>query len=113
MTGIEIEPLAPQEAIDAFRRKGYRITFDWRDMEREEHSRDFTVTKVTTLDLLMDIREAMDRAIAEGTTLRQFEKDLTPVLQEKGWWGRQLMTDPLTGEEREVLVDQVAALLGR
>ena len=102
MTGIEIEPLAPQEAIDAFRRKGYRITFDWRDMEREEHSRDFTVTKVTTLDLLMDIREAMDRAIAEGTTLRQFEKDLTPVLQEKGWWGRQLMTDPLTGEEREV-----------
>ncbi|MFN8682787.1 phage minor head protein [Paracoccus sp. P2] len=102
MAGIEIEPLAPQEAIDAFRRKGYRVTFDWRDMEREEHSRDFTVAKVATLDLLMDIREAMDRAIAEGTTLRQFERDLTPILQEKGWWGRDVMVDPLTGEEREV-----------
>lgn len=102
MAGIEIEPLAPQEAIDAFRRKGYRISFDWRDMEHEEHSRDFTVAKVTALDILIDIRTAMDRAIAEGTTLREFERGLTPLLQEKGWWGRQMMVDPLTGEEREV-----------
>lgn len=99
---IELEPLAPQEAIDAFRRKGYAITFSWQDMERDEHSRDFTVAKVASLDLLADIRAAMDAAIAEGTTLQEFRNRLTPVLQEKGWWGRDVMTDPLTGEAREV-----------
>lgn len=102
MAGIELEPLAPREAIDAFRRKGFEVTFDWRDMERDEHSRAFTVAKAASLDLLMDIRAAMDAAIADGTTLREFQQRLTPILQEKGWWGRQMMTDPLTGEAREV-----------
>lgn len=100
----EIDPfgLPPEEAVDAFRRKGYEIGFDWRDIEREEHSRDFTVAKVACLDLLADIRAAVDAGIAEGITPREFARRLTPLLQERGWWGRQVMTDPLTGETREV-----------
>lgn len=100
----EVDPfgLTPQEAVDAFERKGMRITFDWRDMEREEHSRDFTVAKVACLDLLAEIRAAIDAAIADGTTLQDFRRRLTPILQERGWWGRQAMTDPLTGETRDV-----------
>lgn len=102
MAGIDLTALPPQEAIDAFERKGYALTFDWRDMQREEHSRAFTVAKVASLDLLADIRAAVDAAISEGITLREFERRLTPVLQERGWWGRQSMTDPLTGETRDV-----------
>lgn len=97
-----LEPLPPREAIEAFRRKGYEITFDWRDMMHEEHSRGFTVAKVASLDILHDIRAAVDRAISQGDTFEQFRREITPELQRRGWWGRSEMTDPLTGERREV-----------
>lgn len=102
MATIEPEPLPPQEAIDAFRRKGYELSFDYRDVDRAQHARAYTVAKVASLDILHDIREATDRALAEGRTFQEFKRDLKPILQEKGWWGRQEMTDPKTGEVREV-----------
>lgn len=94
--------LPPVEAIEYFRRKGYEISFDWRDVYAQEHARVFTVAKAARLDVLTDIREAVDAAIAEGKTLEQFQRELEPLLQEKGWWGRQQMVDPDSGEEREV-----------
>lgn len=96
--GVTLRALPPEEAIESFRRKGYQIGFDWRDVWQEEHQRSFTVAKAMRTDLLQDIRAAVDEAIAEGTTLAQFRERLTPVLQERGWWGRQAMVDPLTGE---------------
>ena len=33
------------------------------------------------------MRDAVEAALAEGKTFRQFSKDLTPTLQKKGWWG--------------------------
>ena len=53
-------------------------------------------------DLLRDIRDALDRALAEGSTIAQFRDGLEPVLRAKGWWGKSTLTDPLTGETREV-----------
>ena len=44
-------------------------------------------------DVLQDIREAIDRALAEGRTFDQFREELTPLLKEKGWWGKAQMTD--------------------
>lgn len=94
--------LSPEEAIRWFREKGYALNFDWRDMWGEQHARAFSVAKATRLDLLSDIRESLDKAISEGQTLRQFRKELTPALQEKGWWGKQEMIDPKTGEKKLV-----------
>ncbi|MCY1358741.1 Phage Mu protein F like protein [compost metagenome] len=54
------------------------------------------------LDLLQDIRGEVDRALAEGTTWREFQQRLMPTLQAKGWWGRQMREDPVTGETRDV-----------
>ncbi len=101
--GGPIDPgLPPEEAIRALRAKGYVIGHDWRDVWAEEHMAAFTVAKVGELDLLADIRGAVDKALAEGTTLRDFQKGLQPLLEERGWWGRKKVTDPLTGEERIV-----------
>lgn len=102
MADIELKALPPKEAIAYFRSKGYKPTFDWRDMWQEEHSYSFTIAKAMRTDILQDIRQSMDKAIAEGTTFADFRKELRPVLQQKGWWGRKMMTDPLTGEEKEV-----------
>ncbi len=97
-----LTPLPPEEAIAYFRRKGMTEGFSWMDVWEEEHARGFTVAKAMTREILEDIRAEVDRAIAEGRTLAQFREELTPVLQAKGWWGRQEMADPLTGEARTV-----------
>ncbi len=54
------------------------------------------------LDILRDIREAVDKTLAEGTTFEQFRKELAPLLVQKGWRGRAEMEDPLTSEIKNV-----------
>lgn len=102
MAPTELKPLPPREAIDYFRAKGFKPSFAWQDVWQGEHARAFTVAKAMQLDVLEDIRGAVDRAIAGGTTFETFKAELEPMLQSKGWWGRQRMVDPLTGKERLV-----------
>ncbi|MBX9634879.1 MAG: minor capsid protein [Magnetospirillum sp.] len=99
---ITLKPLPPQEALTYFRSKGYRPSFAWQDVWQGEHARAFTVAKGMRLDILADIREALDKGLAEGTTFEQFKKDLRPTLEAKGWWGRKEQLDPLTGEVSKV-----------
>lgn len=96
--GYQFPAPAPKEALDYFRSRGLQVGFDYRDVWLQEHARAFTVAKAMEFDLLDDIRAALDKAIADGTTLEQFRKDLTPLLQRKGWWGKKVMKDPLTGK---------------
>lgn len=88
----------PREALEYFRFRGRRTGFDYRDVWQEEHALAFIVAKAMDLGILDEIRAALDRALAEGRTFRQFRKDLTPVLRRRGWWGKKPMEDPITGE---------------
>ncbi|MEQ8747342.1 PBECR2 nuclease fold domain-containing protein [Pyruvatibacter sp.] len=99
---IKLGGRPPADAVRFFESKGYQTGFDWRDVWQQEHARAFTVAKAMRLDILQDIRQEVDRAIREGTTLAEFKERLTPALQRKGWWGRQSATDPVTGEIRTV-----------
>lgn len=100
MADVSWTPLPPQAAIDFFRSKGLAESFDWDDLWQAAHARAFTVAKSAGFDVLGDIRQALDRALAEGTTLDDFIKELRPKLQAKGWWGIQEVIDPATGETR-------------
>lgn len=44
-------------------------------------------------DVLQDIKDSLDKALAEGKTFQQFQKELKPTLQKKGWWGEQFVGD--------------------
>lgn len=94
--------LKPEEALRFFRAKGFTFGFSWQDVWQEEHARAFTVAKAMRRDLLEDIRAAVDRALDEGWSLGRFRKELRPVLEAKGWWGRKSMIDPATGEQKLV-----------
>lgn len=94
--------LEPREAIDYFRAKGLKPGFAWQDVWQEEHARAFTVAKAMRRDILETIRTALDDAIANGLTLAQFRAQVTPLLQAQGWWGKQQMIDPATGQSRLV-----------
>lgn len=90
--------LPPAQAIAYFKAKGLKVTFDWRDMIGAEHASAFTVAKMADLDLLADVQASLDDAIAQGLSFQSWADTITPLLQQKGWWGRQAVTDPLTGE---------------
>lgn len=85
--------LTPREAIDYFRRKGYKITFDWWEIEARAHAQAFTVAHAARLDILQDIRAEVQRIFDEGITQREFVKALEPRMRAKGWWGKQIFVD--------------------
>ena len=83
-------------------RASCRLSLQGRRFCRQPRSRSSTRRlKVADLDLLADIRAGVDKALAEGTTLREFRRELEPLLKKKGWWGRKSVVDPLTGESVE------------
>ena len=102
MASISLGLLPPKEAVEYFRQKGSRIGFDYRDVWQQEHQAAFTVAKAMQIDLLKDIRDAVDSAIINGTTFADFKTTLLPNLVKRGWWGKQTMVDPLTQEARDV-----------
>lgn len=94
--------LPPEEALAFFREKGFITSFAWQEVWQAEHEAGFTVAKMLDVDLLRDVRDAVDTAIANGETFAQFRSKLEPLLVEKGWWGRAQMVDPQTGETKLV-----------
>lgn len=92
----------PRDALAFFRAKDLRVGFDAEDVAPEEHAHAFTVAKAVKLDVLDDIRSALDASLAEGEAFRDFSRKLKPKLAEKGWWGRKEEIDPASGESREV-----------
>ncbi len=90
--------LQPEEAIRYFQSKGYAIGFKWEDVWQEAHARAFTAAGVMKVDVLQDIRGALDKALSDGKTFAEFKKDLMPTLERKGWLGKGYLVDEQTGE---------------
>jgi hypothetical protein len=83
---------------------GGRFSFDWRDVREAEHLTAFVAAKAMTADILADLHEGVKRGVDEGWSRERFVREMKPLLEAKGWWGRQRMVDPETGVEREVTV---------
>ncbi|MFA2969790.1 phage head morphogenesis protein [Acinetobacter pittii] len=93
--------LPPQDAIDYLKNKGFKIGWDWHETLDDAHSRAFTVAKVARIDILSDIRKSLITALESGQSFEKWKADLTPVLEQKGWWGRKIEKNP-EGKEQEV-----------
>lgn len=91
------DKLIPKQALEYIKNKKLHPAFSYKDVWNEEHATAFTVAKAMQLDVLSDIKGAVEKAIEKGTTFEQFKKELKPTLMQKGWWGKREMTDPLTG----------------
>ena len=98
--GFRFPGPVPAEPLKFFRAKKLRPSFSHLDVAAGEHALAFTVAKSAGFDILADVKQALAEHLAEGGTLRTFEKELTPILQKKGWWGAEEVTDPETGDKR-------------
>ncbi len=75
------------EQIDFFRRKTNLGTQAWTDIWEAQHDRAFVVAGAMKADLLDEIRQAVDKAIATGTTLETFRKEFRDITDRLGWPG--------------------------
>ncbi len=95
---VELKPLPFEDAIAFFTQKGLALSPDsWRDLWEAAHAKAFTVARVTAVDVLEDIRNAVGAAVEQGVSLESFKRDLIPLLQRKGWFSP-------SGTEAEVLL---------
>lgn len=92
--------LAPALAIKYFKKKNNKLTWDWFELWQDAHKKSFTVAKVMREDILNDIRTALDKSLSEGKTFHDFQKELKPTLQKKGWWGEEIVVDKEGNAER-------------
>lgn len=73
------------EQIDYFRGKVDLPIRSWTDVYTAEHDYAFVVAGAVKRDMLTDLRGAVERSIASGTTLEQFRKDFDQVVGKHGW----------------------------
>lgn len=76
-----------QEQIDFFRSKLSLGTQTWTDIWEAAHDRSFVVAGAMKADLLDEIRQSVDKAIATGTTLETFRKEFRDTTDRLGWPG--------------------------
>jgi SPP1 gp7 family putative phage head morphogenesis protein len=92
--------LPPEEAIAFLEGKGLRVSFAWQDVWAAENEAAFTVAKMADLDLLAEVKRAVQSALDNGETLQAFKNALIPRMEAAGWWGVQKVVDPQTGKAR-------------
>lgn len=73
------------EQLRFFRNKLNIPTESYADIYGAEHDHAFVVAGANRLDLLADFRTAVDKAIADGTTLEEFRRDFDAIVAKYGW----------------------------
>lgn len=73
------------EAIRFFRDKASVPTKSWRDVWDAAHSKMFMVAGANSEALVGDFKEAITKALEQGTTLDEFRKDFDQIVKKHGW----------------------------
>lgn len=92
--------LPPVIAIKYFKNKKNKTTWDWYELWQQAHQKSFTVAKAVNEKVLNDIRTALDDALENGKSFQEFQKELKPLLQKRGWWGEQIVVDSQGNAEK-------------
>ncbi len=85
MPDVNIGGLPFDQAIDYFRSKLNLPTEHWDDFLALTRAKAFTVAGATKIDLLNDLRAAVDDAIANGATITEFRARFDEAVQKHGW----------------------------
>jgi SPP1 gp7 family putative phage head morphogenesis protein len=84
---VEYKPLPFEEAIKLFKSKVVLTKEQYNQLLDEVKIRAFTVSRIMEADVLMDVFDALAKALEEGTTFQTFKKSLD--LDSLGWTGEK------------------------
>ncbi|WP_102798735.1 phage minor head protein [Bowmanella denitrificans] len=73
------------QAIEFFRSKLNVPAERWADIWRDQHNSAFMVAGATKRDLIADLRQMVDAAIAEGKSLTWFKSEFKHLVKKHGW----------------------------
>ncbi len=78
-----------KEASEFLRQKVKLPTKSFADLQGAMHSRAFVIAGATKTEFLADMQGAVAKAIDDGTTLQEFEKDFNGIVKKHGWTFKQ------------------------
>ena len=91
--------LPPAEAVAYLQQRGQLSqTFNWQDLWQEEHTNQFTVSRLANLDLLQAIRDGITQSVNGDLSRRDWMKNTQALLEQSGWWGKNDVAEVSTGE---------------
>lgn len=94
-----LQKLRPAEALAYLqRREKLTVTYSATDLWQAEHAHQFTISRLTQLDLLASIQSSITKSVEGDLSRRDWSRDTKALLQKAGWWGTNTVTDP-TGKE--------------
>jgi len=85
MLDPDIQRLPFEEQIKYFLAKLNIPTERWDSLSAEMHDHAFAVAGAMQADLLADLREAVNSAITDGTSIDQFRASFDTIVQKYGW----------------------------
>lgn len=86
-SGIFRRPFREQAAAFRLRLSNLVPTARWDDISRAQHDRGFMVAGAMKADLLADLALAVDKAIEQGTSFDEFQRDFRAIVERRGWHG--------------------------
>lgn len=94
----------PIDNIAYFMAKTKELHFDYDEIMHEAHHKTFSIAKITQIDLLYDIKQSLQKALAQEQSFNTWKKGIKPTLQKAGWLGKTIVTNPNTKEQKEIFV---------
>lgn len=85
--GIDLEPLPFEEAIEFFTGRIPMTSAEYLALEESVRAQAFMISRVASADIIIDIKSAVEAAIDQGETLRDFQARLSDIVSARGWEG--------------------------
>lgn len=84
---IELQNWNVKEAIEFFKDKIVLTPAQYYSLARQAKVNAFTVSEITSLDVLNDIFDELTKALETGSTMEEFRQAINARMQAKGWTG--------------------------
>jgi len=84
---ISLEPLPFEEAIAFFKDKVPLTSAEFYALAEKVRAKAFAVARVSSMDVIMDVHSAIDKAIEAGETLADFQGRIDDIMAARGWKG--------------------------
>ncbi len=84
----------PDDAIKYLQDKKPQASIDYLEVKGRAHDHAFVIAKMTDMDMLADMQKSLINALENNMSYDEWQASVKPMLQKKGWWGKQNITLP-------------------